>query len=233
MTEVQTGPDKRGRPAAQAFDPSTLLSRQSLTELNARERAQALLDAGTYRELLGPFDRLESPWLPMQGVVPQADDGLIVARGEISRKSSVILSIEGQFQGGSTGEVSGAKIAAVLDLARADAEKGRPIQVVLLLETGGSQAPRSQSWAGGDSGNQFIAGSPAATSAGGWSDRRNGRLLWRHVYHCLSLQLSGDDPCRPAWVERSGSDRRTVWHRRVRFERSATGLVGHGRRTTL
>ena len=73
----------------------------------------------------------------MQGVVPQADDGLIVARGEIGGKDSVILAIEGQFQGGGIGEVSGAKIAAALDLALEDAKKGHPGQVVLLLETGG------------------------------------------------------------------------------------------------
>jgi len=122
---------------ATLLDPSQFLARKSFIELNARERAQVLLDEGTYRELLGPFDRLESPWLPMQGVVPQADDGLIVARGKIGGKDSVILAIEGQFQGGSVGEVSGAKMAAGLDLAHEDAEKGRPVQVVLLLETGG------------------------------------------------------------------------------------------------
>jgi malonate decarboxylase beta subunit len=57
------------------LDPLQFLTRRSFIELNARERAQALLDKGSFRELLGPFDRLESPWLPMQGVVPQADDG--------------------------------------------------------------------------------------------------------------------------------------------------------------
>jgi malonate decarboxylase beta subunit len=119
------------------LDPRQFLARKSFVELNARERAQALLDEGSYRELLGPFERLESPWLLMQGVVPQADDGLIVARGKIGGTDSVILAIEGQFQGGGIGEVSGAKIAATLDLALEDAEKGHPVHVVLLLETGG------------------------------------------------------------------------------------------------
>jgi malonate decarboxylase beta subunit len=96
-----------------------------------------LLDEGSYRELLGPFERLKSPWLLMQGVVPESDDGSIVARGEIDGKDSVILAIEGQFQGGGIGEVSGAKIAAALDLALEDAKSRRPVQVVLLLETGG------------------------------------------------------------------------------------------------
>ena len=37
------------------------LSRQSVIEMRARERARALLDSSTFRELLGPFDRVESP----------------------------------------------------------------------------------------------------------------------------------------------------------------------------
>lgn len=73
----------------------------------------------------------------MQGVVPESDDGSIVARGKIGGRDSVILAIEGQFQGGGIGEVSGAKIAAALDLALEDTKSGQPVQVVLLLETGG------------------------------------------------------------------------------------------------
>ena len=118
-------------------DPREFLARKSFVELSARERAQALLDKGSYRELLGPFERLESPWLLPQGVVPQADDGLIVARGKIDGTDSVILAVEGQFQGGGIGEVSGAKIAASLDLALEDTKKGHPVPVILLLETGG------------------------------------------------------------------------------------------------
>jgi len=133
----------RSTPGTASNSPPTLrdsrefLARRSFVELNARERAQALLNEGSYRELLGPFERLESPWLLPQGVVPQADDGLIVARGEIGGTDSVILAIEGQFQGGGIGEVSGAKVAAALDLALEDAKKGHPVQAVLLLETGG------------------------------------------------------------------------------------------------
>jgi malonate decarboxylase beta subunit len=122
---------------ANRLDSERFLRRKSFIELRARERALALLDHGTFRELLGPFDRLESRWLSEQGVVPQSDDGLIVARGTLAGKDSAVLAIEGQFQGGSIGEVSGAKMAATLDLAHADAERGRPVQVVLLLETGG------------------------------------------------------------------------------------------------
>ena len=113
------------------------LSRQSVIEMRARERARALLDPGSFRELLGPFDRLESPWLPLQGVVPESDDGVIVARGQLAGKPAVIMAIEGAFQGGGLGEVSASKIAATLAPARGDCESGKPILPVLLLETGG------------------------------------------------------------------------------------------------
>ena len=45
----------------------------SFIELKARQRAQALLDEGSYRELLDPFEGIISPWLGPQGIVPQAD----------------------------------------------------------------------------------------------------------------------------------------------------------------
>jgi malonate decarboxylase beta subunit len=111
--------------------------RQSFIELTARERARAILDAGTFRDLLGPFERMKSPWLPLQGVVAQADDGVVVARGGIDGKAAVIAAVESTYQGGSIGEVSGSKIAGALELAARDCERGRPVRPVLLLETGG------------------------------------------------------------------------------------------------
>ena len=113
------------------------LSRQSVIEMKARERARALLDPGSFRELLGPFDRLESPWLPLQGIVPESDDGVIVARGQLAGGPAVVMAIEGAFQGGGMGEVSASKVAGALALARRDCETGKPILPVLLLETGG------------------------------------------------------------------------------------------------
>lgn len=109
----------------------------SFIELNARDRAHQLLDAGSFRELLGPFDRVKSPWLEPQGIVAQADDGMVVAKGTIDGKATVVVALEGTFQGGSMGEVSGAKMAAALELAAEDARNGHPTQVILSLETGG------------------------------------------------------------------------------------------------
>jgi malonate decarboxylase beta subunit len=113
------------------------LARESFVELGARQRAIALLDAGTFRELVGPFDRLHSPWLLGQGIVPQEDDGVVVARGAVDGAPAVAVAIEGGFQGGSLGEVAGAKIACALELSLLDCEAGRPTRPVLVLETGG------------------------------------------------------------------------------------------------
>ena len=110
---------------------------RSFIELKARQRAQALLDEGSYRELLDPFEGIISPWLGPQGIVPQADDGMVVAKGTINGQPAVVVAIEGAFQGGSMGEVSGAKMAAALELAAEDNRKGIPTQAVLCLETGG------------------------------------------------------------------------------------------------
>ena len=114
-----------------------LLSRRSFVELDARGRVRALVDAGSFRELIDPFERLTSPWLARQGVVTQADDGVVVAKGTIGAQPAVVLAIEGAFQGGSLGEVGGAKIAGALELAAADNRRGVPTRAVILFETGG------------------------------------------------------------------------------------------------
>jgi malonate decarboxylase beta subunit len=120
-----------------ARDWQQILARHSFIEGDALERATALLDPDSVRVLCGPFDRLESPWLEPQGIVPQADDGVVIARGTLNGRSAVIASIEQGFQGGGTGEVSGAKISQALRLAADDSRAGRPTAAVVLFETGG------------------------------------------------------------------------------------------------
>ncbi len=118
-------------------DLNTLLATESFIELGARARVQSLLDNDSMHELLDPFDRVKSPWLQQQGLVAQADDGVVVAKGTIDGKPVVVAAIEGEFQGGSMGEASGAKIAAALELAVEDNRNGIPRAAILLLETGG------------------------------------------------------------------------------------------------
>ena len=113
------------------------VSRKSFIELDGRRRAQSLFDEGTWKELVGPFDRMESPWLPRQGIAPQFDDGCVVIKGKIGGMPAVAIALEGAFQGGSIGEVSGAKMTAALDLATKDSEAGKRTAAILLLETGG------------------------------------------------------------------------------------------------
>lgn len=117
--------------------PLLLTQRESFIELDARARAYALLDAGSARELIDPFERIKSPWLPKQGIVAQADDGVVVLKGTLDGTAAVVAAIDGAYQGGSMGEVGGAKIAAALELAAQDNRQGVPTCAVLLLETGG------------------------------------------------------------------------------------------------
>ncbi|PIC80748.1 biotin-independent malonate decarboxylase subunit beta [Sporosarcina sp. P18a] len=109
----------------------------SLVESKARERAQILLDEGSMVELLGPFDGFESPHLEAQNIVPQSDDGMVIAKGTIAGKSTLIISIEGNFQGGGIGEVSGAKFAGALERALEDCENGHLIYPIIIYDTGG------------------------------------------------------------------------------------------------
>ena len=118
-------------------DKRSLLERTSFVELDARARARALLDPGTFREVIDPFSRLESPWLPAQGIVPERDDGAVIVRGELDGRPAVIAALQGAFQAGSLGEVSGAKIAGALERALADHEHGIATRPVLLAESGG------------------------------------------------------------------------------------------------
>ena len=116
---------------------SAPLLRDSFIELPARERARSLLDPGTFRELLGPFDRIESPWLPLQGVVCQADDGCVIARGTHRRRARGDrrdrVGVPGRQHRRSVGQQDrrGARTGAARLRARHDRAP------VVLFETGG------------------------------------------------------------------------------------------------
>ena len=111
--------------------------RTSFIELKGRERALALLDENSFSELLGPFDKIESPHLAPQGIVPEFDDGMIIARGLFNSQPAVVLSIEGAFQGGGIGEVCGTKIAASLEHVLNDNRNGKKVIPIIIFDTGG------------------------------------------------------------------------------------------------
>lgn len=110
---------------------------ESFTELGARERAYALLDQGTARELLGPFEHLKSPHLLKQGIVAQNDDGMVVMKGQFEGQDALVIAMEGRFQGGGIGEISGAKFAAALTQALRDNQNGHLIWPLIVMDTGG------------------------------------------------------------------------------------------------
>ena len=196
-----------------------LVLHDSFIELPARERARALLDAGTFRELLGPFDRIESPWLPLQGIVCQADDGCVIARGTIDGEPAVVAAIESAFQGGSIGEVSGSKIAAALELALAR------LRTRQAGSSGGAVRNRRRASAGSQSGPRRDRRDPggdrraAPACAGGRRDLGDGGLLRRHVARRRAVLVSGRHQTRPARHERARSDRTGSRYRRTRFQR--------------
>ena len=114
------------------------------SELNAREKAFALADEGTFTELLGPRDRFSSPHLKTLGTAIEFDDGTVTGVGLLDKHIAFIVSMEGKFIGGAIGEVNGAKFVAVLRLALKTYEKlgadelasRRPI-VIISFDTGG------------------------------------------------------------------------------------------------
>lgn len=111
--------------------------KNSFVELNGRQRAFSLLDENTGREIVGPEFDFISPHLEPQNIVPESDDGVIVLKGKLDGKAAVIISIEGSFQGGGIGEVSGAKIVAALEKTLEDNKNGIKEYPIIVLDTGG------------------------------------------------------------------------------------------------
>ena len=121
------------------------MSRQSFLGATARERAAGLTDAGTFQELAGPRDRLTSPHLPVLGEAVSFDDGIVTGVGMVRQHPVFVISQEGRFIGGAVGEVGGAKMVGIFQLALAEYEEWkshgaqedcRPA-VIISFETGG------------------------------------------------------------------------------------------------
>lgn len=114
-----------------------MMIKQSFTELNARERATILLDQGSYRELLGPFSHLKSPHLLKQSIIPQNDDGMIIMKGLFQGQEALVIAMEGKFQGGGIGEISGSKFAAALEKVLEENKKGHQVLPLIIMDSGG------------------------------------------------------------------------------------------------
>jgi malonate decarboxylase beta subunit len=109
------------------------LAQASYQEASARRRVAAVLDAGSFREILGPEERVTSPHLAALGLPAAFDDGVVVGAGTLEGEPVLAASQEGAFLGGSVGEVHGAKLVGLLRRAARE----RPRAVLLLLDSGG------------------------------------------------------------------------------------------------
>ena len=104
-------------------------------DATARQRVMGLLDPGSFTEFIGPSERVQSPHLKMFDLPSAFDDGVIIGRGKLKGKDVLIAAQEGQFMGGTFGEVSGAKILGLVRAARD--HKELPQTILLLLDSGG------------------------------------------------------------------------------------------------
>ncbi|KQV83850.1 biotin-independent malonate decarboxylase subunit beta [Rhizobium sp. Root1220] len=102
-------------------------------EASARKRIDFLLDAGSFREFLGPENREVSPHLRVFDLPEQFDDGIVVGRGMVEGSPVFVAAQEGRFMGGAFGEVHGAKLTGLLRAAR----DVKSIPVLILFDTGG------------------------------------------------------------------------------------------------
>jgi malonate decarboxylase beta subunit len=101
-------------------------------EATARQRVAALVDPGTFGELIGPEERETSPHLGIFDLPEQFDDGMIVGHAALGGRPILLAAQEGRFMGGAFGEVHGAKMTGLLRAAVALRR-----DVVVLFDTGG------------------------------------------------------------------------------------------------
>lgn len=105
---------------------------QSWYEASARNRVAALVDPGSFAEILGPECREISPHLTLFGLPAQFDDGIVIGSARIAGRPVLVAAQEGRFMGGAFGEVHGAKLTGLLRAAKA-----LGCDVVIAFDTGG------------------------------------------------------------------------------------------------
>lgn len=101
-------------------------------EQTARQRLAALVDTGSFDELLPPPERITSPYLAQLGIPVSFDDGVVIGRAKIGGRKVYIAAQVGQFVGGAVGEIHGAKLTGLFKAAARD-----KVPCVVVVESGG------------------------------------------------------------------------------------------------
>ncbi|SKA33299.1 malonate decarboxylase beta subunit [Enhydrobacter aerosaccus] len=101
-------------------------------EQTARQRIAALVDPGSFDELLAPPERITSPYLAQLGIPVSFDDGVVIGRAKIGGRKIYLAAQVGQFVGGAVGEIHGAKLTGLFKAAARDR-----IPCVIIIESGG------------------------------------------------------------------------------------------------
>lgn len=101
-------------------------------EQTARQRVAAVVDGGSFAELLPPPERLTSPYLAQLGIPVSFDDGVVIGRAKIGGRKVYVAAQVGQFVGGAVGEIHGAKLTGLFKAAARDR-----VPCVVIIESGG------------------------------------------------------------------------------------------------
>ncbi len=101
-------------------------------EQTARQRLAALVDPGSFQELLPPPERITSPYLAELGIPVSFDDGVVIGKAKLGGRKIYIAAQVGQFVGGAVGEIHGAKLTGLFKAAARD-----KTPCVVIVESGG------------------------------------------------------------------------------------------------
>ena len=110
-----------------------VMLKNSFYEKTARARIQAVVDAQSFKEILKPTEVEVSPHLSALDIPGSFDDGVIIGTARVNGTPVHIMAQEGQFMGGSVGEIHGAKIVGLLHKAIQDQAQA----VLFFVDSGG------------------------------------------------------------------------------------------------
>jgi len=122
--------DTARRTALDESRPEIVVKRHARGQLTARERIDALCDAGSFRELGGLVQPLRDGEFNAGLVAPA--DGIVTGTGTLDGRPASLIAFDFTVHGGSIGKHASLKQNRTVDLA---CERGQP--VINLLEGGG------------------------------------------------------------------------------------------------